>query len=646
VSYINVAVLAHVDAGKTTVVEQLLYRGGALRSPGRVDHGTTQTDWLPVERARGISVRSATVVLTCGDVRVNILDTPGHMEFTGEAERALAAVDCAVLIVSAAEGIQSQTELFWRALRRLRMPTLLFVNKIDRTGCDPQAVLASIRKDFSPRVLPLNGPARAGAKDCGVVPAVFTDDDLLALCEADAALAERFLAGEPLPESDMRASFAASAAAGDVFPAVFGAASLGVGLDDLLAAMLRFLPRASEEAGGPVSGMVYKIEHDRALGKVAHIRLYSGLLRNRDSVALSREGADGPIWGKVTQIRRFVGAKREDMDALAGGDIAAVCGLNEARCRDIVGERAAASPPSLALPLFTVRVLGDITDPAPLLKAVNELADEDPLLDAEWEPETGELQVSVMGMIQLEVLAALLLERYGLAVSFSPPTVIYKETPLRSGVGFEAYTMPKPCWAVVKLQLDPLPRGAGYRFETVVPAREMLPRYQHHVEACLPRAMKQGLFGWQVTDCKVTLIGGEHHLIHTHPMDFFLATPMAFMDGLRRCGSQLLEPMQLASVTADEGLAGRLVGEILSMRGEVDSPVMRGGLVHMEALLPLAASMDFPVRLASLTGGRGPLRTSFACYRECPPELGAAAKRRGVNPLDRAKWILHNRNAL
>ncbi len=643
---INLGVLAHVDAGKTTTVEQMLYHSGVLKAAGSVEAGNTHTDWLEIERARGISVRASATALPYAGGKINLIDTPGHMDFTGEVERALYAVDCAVLLVSAAEGIQSQTELLWQGLRALRMPTLIFMNKIDRLGCEPEQVLGELRTQFSPGIVPLNAPVRSGEKDCAVAPLALGEDALLALSEEDDALAARYLAGEAVPEAELRRALAAQTAAGTAFPLVYGAAALDVGVAELLEAIAEYLPPTPERADGPVAGTVYKIEHDKSMGKVAHIRLFSGTLRNRDAVQLLREDAEEPVPGKVTQICSVNGAKRRDTGVLTGGDIAAVYGLTDARTRDIVGERLAQRFPTLTQPLFAVRVMGDSPDPAPLLKAVQELADEDPLLGFEWEPETSELHVRIMGAIQLEVLGALLRERYGLEARFSPPTVIYKETPEKSGVGFEAYTMPKPCWAVINLQLDPLPRGAGYQFETVVPSREILPRYQHHIELSVPRAMKQGLHGWQVTDLKVTLIGGEHHLIHTHPMDFFLATPMAFMDGLRRCGSQLLEPMLRAKITVEEGLVNRLIGEFLGMRGEFDSPVLRGGKAHIEALLPVATSVDFPVRLASLSSGRAQLRTAFAGYRDCPLELGAKAKRRGVDPLDRAKWILHNRNAL
>jgi ribosomal protection tetracycline resistance protein len=325
-----------------------------------------------------------------------------------------------------------------------------------------------------------------------------------------------------------------------------------------------------------------------------------------------------------------------------------VFGLQSAKIGDIVGEVLSAHnhPPLKTIPLFNVKVSDGTANPKPLLTAMQELTDEDPLLSCEWWPEEREITVNMMGEIQIEVLRYLLLERYGISAEFSPPTVIYKETVKQAGRGFEAYTMPKPCWAVVELSFEPLPLGGGYEFSSIVKGEQIPYKYQRHIERSLSEAMKQGLCGWEVTDVKITLSGGGWHFIHTHPMDFFLATPIAFMNGMSNCGSQLLEPFLLARIVAQEELSGKIIGDIIAMRGEFGSPSIKGGNVYIEASLPLASSLDYPTRIASLSSGKARYSASFDGYRPCPLELGKIAKRRGVNPLDRAKWILHMRQAL
>jgi len=641
---LNLGFLAHVDAGKTTTVEQLLYHTGALRAVGSVDKGSTQTDFLPIERKRGISVAAASVIMELDDLRVNIIDTPGHMDFTGEVERALSVLDAAVLVVSAAEGIQSQTERFWKALGEMNIPTIIFLNKIDRPGCKPDEVLAALCAKFSPKIIPITRFQNPGESTVTIESCLLSDDGIFELCENDDRLAAQFLEGQTHPK-EIDASFVRQTVSCTAFPLVHGAAINGAGIPILAEAIKKYLPSLPITQKGEPAGIVYKIEHDKAIGKIAHVRLYSGSLKNRDTVTLHRPGLE-PFQEKITQIRKISGMKREDTGQICGNEIAAICGLTGAKIGDILGEAAEKRKSRISSPLFTVQVIGPPGRETQLLQAISELSDEDPLMDYAWHRDERELVISIMGKIQLEILEYLLLERYGLAAAFSAPSVIYKETPLKRGMGFEIYTMPKPCWAVVKLQVDPLPLGAGYQYESIIKGHILQFRYQNHVATATAQALKQGRLGWEVTDLKVTLIDGEDHKFHTHPLDFFLATPIAVMKALEDAGPALLEPLVKMRLTAEETLCGKLIGDIIGMGGEFDTPVMTAGKVEIESIVPVAASMDYPVQFASLTSGRGLISMDFCGYKKCPLEKGAVAKRRGVDPLDRDRWILHRRGAL
>jgi len=639
---LNLGFLAHVDAGKTTTVEQVLYHAGAVRNLGAVDRGNTQTDFLAIERERGISVASTAVIMEWEGLRVNIIDTPGHMDFTGEVERALSVLDAAVLVVSAAEGIQSQTERFWKALREMGIPTVIFLNKMDRFGCQPDAVLTALLAQLSPKIIPITMYENAGGTAVSVNNCAISDDSILELCENDDSLAAQYLGGQPL---DIESGLVRQTAAGIAFPLVHGAAVSGTGIPQLAAAIKKYLPYVPlTPAGGP-TGVVYKIEHDKTLGKIAHVRLYTGSLKNRDTVTIRRPGAD-PVQEKITQIRKVSGAKREDIGHISGNEIAAVCGLVSAKVGDMVGQLLSKRGTRISMPLFTVKVNGPAGYENQLLQAISELSDEDPLMDYAWHRDERELVISIMGKIQLEILTYLLQERYGIAVSFSAPSVIYKETPAGQGIGLERYTMPKPCWDVVELQVDPLPLGRGYQYESVIDGHTLQYRYQHHVATAAKEALQQGRLGWEVTDLKVTLIGGGDHKFHTHPLDFFLATPIAVMRALENAGQTLLEPLVKLRLTADETLCSRLIGDIIEMRGEFDTPVITGGKVAIEAIVPVATSVDYPVSFASLTSGKGIISIDFSGYKKCPHELGALSKRRGIDPLDRDKWILFKRGAL
>jgi ribosomal protection tetracycline resistance protein len=638
-----------VDAGKTTTVERMLYACGATRQLGSVDDGTAATDSMDIERARGISVRSASAVISLPGLRLNLIDTPGHMDFMAEVQRALLAVDCGLLIVSAAEGVQSQTELFFRTMEQAGLPVILFVNNIDRVGVDTRKVFAELTKKLSPHIVALNAVKAQGARDCAVEDAAFDDDGVLALCSLDATLEDGFARGT-LSQKQLEDSLFRLCARGCAYPLVYGSAACDVGIDKLLGIIPR-LPRICANADGPLSGKIYKIEHDKAMGKAAHIRLFSGQIQNRDTLTLL-DGCNPraePRTEKVTQIRQFsTGTKLADCGRFSGGDIAVLYGLASAKVGDIVGEICAArhAPPLQTTPLFHVRVTDGNPNPTPLLTAVRELAEEDPLLSCEWEPDERELTVSIMGEVQIEVLRHLLAARYGIRAEFSPPSVIYKETVREGGTGYERYTMPKPCWAVIELGFEPLPAGSGYVYESTVQKSQIPQRYQNHIETALPEAMKQGLYGWEVTDVKITLIGGGWHHIHTHPLDFFLATPLAFMNGMVNCGSQLLEPFLRLNIAVPEEASGKLISEIINMRGEICGSITAGGRTEIEACAPLSEAMDFSVRVNSLASGKAQYASRFDGYRPCPLELGKTARRRGVDPLDRAKWILYKRGAL
>jgi len=280
-----------------------------------------------------------------------------------------------------------------------------------------------------------------------------------------------------------------------------------------------------------------------------------------------------------------------------------------------------------------------------LAAALSELSDEEPYIDAKWSKGQKEITISTTGKIQLEILSNLLKERYNLEAIFSPPTVIYKETPSKAGIGHASYTMPKPCWAVVEFKIEPMPRGYGVSYHGKLPNDQCFYRYQSHIRTSFTRCLEQGLYGWEVTDFRCTLTGGEHHTIHTHPLDFFVCTPMAFMNGLTVTGTTILEPLLKIRVTAPEDYSGKIFSEIIKMGGEFDTPVSRSGNTNIEAIVPVAASMSFPEKLASITSGKAVLSQNFYDYRECKDTVKHINQRIGVNPLDRSKWILYARGA-
>jgi len=631
----NIGIFAHVDAGKTTLSEQILSRSGAIRSTGSVDSGTAHTDTLPVERRRGISVKATCVTFPYRDVQINLIDTPGHVDFSAEIERSLWVLDAAVLVVCAVEGVQPQTEVLFSAMREQKMPVMFFLNKADREGADPLRVWGQIRRLLTSKAVMLS------------------DGDAVTemICESDDELLERYLGGESFSQDFLEKKLTPMVHRGEAYPVLYGSALRNDGVSQLLDAIEKHFP--SPESSDELCGVVFAAQQDRTLGRGVWVRLFGGSLENRDAITLPAgidpyTGEEKNVQYKITQIHDAGGSPT---GYLSAGDIGVVYGLGNVPIGHILGnsERLPRQiePGRLRTPLITVRVIPDLPDKMQELRAACQiLSGEDPLLQAQYVASLNELHLQVMGKIQLEILEELLLTRFDLRVHFSDPAIIFRETISQRAEGFVAYLAPKPCWAVLRFDIEPAPRGSGVIFASNVPGRELLPRYQHQVEQALPLALRQGRLGWQVTDVKITLTEGQHHLIHTHPLDFIVATPMAIQDGLRRGRSTLLEPVLAIRFILPPECVGRVMSDVVSMRGEVQESVNDGERVILNALVPVQTSLDYSVTLASATGGRGAMSVRLHGYRECPLELGATAERKSVDPLDTSKYILAARSAL
>ncbi len=665
----NIGILAHVDSGKTTLTEQLLYLTGTIHRAGSVDEGTAATDSLSIERTRGISVRTASACVQWKDKTVNIIDTPGHIDFAGEVERALWALDYAVVVVSAVEGVRAHTENILKALDNAKLPRVIFINKIDRAGSDIKAILRDLAQVAPNTYLPLSVAENEGEEKPSVHTvsgASFETAATQALAEICDEAADAFLSDTTLSADRASELLKAEISACRLTPVLCGSAKYSIGIKELADFIVDYMPSSERRKTDGLCGIIFKIEHDKSLGKVSHVRLFGGEIANRDEVVLlspankakdrsADENSDAveaqeraPVKEKVSQIKKFVGAKYSDSGLVTSGDIAAVCGLPSAKAGQFIGSAALTETANLVTPFLRVKVTPGDNDPLKipvLAAALGELSDEEPYIDAKWENGQKEITISTTGKIQLEVIESLLRERYNLSARFSPPTVIYKETPSAKGFARASYTMPKPCWAVVEFLFEPMPRGYGVSYHGRLPSNQCFYRYQSHIRTSFNTCLEQGLYGWEVTDFKCTLVGGEHHTIHTHPLDFFVCTPMAFMNGLSQIGSTILEPLLKIRVSLPAELTGKLFSEIIKMGGEYDSPVIFGQTATLEAIVPVATSMDFPTKLAVMSSGKAVMNRSFYGYRECRDSLEHINERRGVNPLDRSKWILWARGA-
>ncbi len=643
---LNLGIVAHADAGKTSITDRLLFESGLVRRAGAVDEGTSVTDWLPIEKERGISVKASLAFLKKDEQIIHLVDTPGHVDFLSEIERALSVLDGALLVVSAAEGIQAQTELLWRALRRAHIPTMIFINKIDRSASHVSAVMADMVKRFSSQCVLLESILEEGSDQAniGALSEDGREELFLALGEHQEDLLEDFMAGTSIPTEKIIHAIRRQTAQESLFPVLCGSALKNVGMHELYEGLFALMPPKSYQAEGPLAGFVYAVEHRASLGKMCYVKLLSGTLAVRDRIAYP---GDKPA-DKVKQMKQPFGKKLEDVSFISAGDVAVVLGMDHAKVGDGFGEQAAKKPAlHLAEPLLNVKVIPQMPDQIMALKsAIDELCEEDPLLNAYWQRDKQEIVISILGMVQLEVLKQILWERFELSVSFSAPSVIYKETLAKKSIGYVHYTMPKPCWAVLKFEMEPLPPGSGIVYKSTVPNDQILYRYQHQVEQTILSSLKQGMHGWQVIDIGITLVDGEYHVEHTHPLDFVVATPMGIMDGLKNGGTILLEPIMRWELTAQNTILNTVIGEIVRRRGTTDTPQIGAETFLLTGRMPAAESVNFPTYIASLSKGRGQLSMQLDCYEPCPPGYGEDTAYRGVNPLDRAKYILHVRGAV
>jgi ribosomal protection tetracycline resistance protein len=436
---VNLGILAHVDAGKTTLTERLLYAAGIIDAIGSVDAGTTQTDSLALEQQRGITIKSAVVSFAIDDVTVNLIDTPGHPDFIAEVERVLSVLDGAVLVISAVEGVQSQTPLLMRALQRLRVPTLVFVNKIDRRGADCERVLQAIEDRLTPAVIPMGSPSELGTPAASFTPY-----------------------GAPHEELTVQTKQAV------LHPVFFGSALTGAGVDSLMSGIAELLPAAEGDVDGPVSGSVFKIERGPAGEKVAYVRMFSGTVRTRDRL---RFGQDAER--KVTAISVFDHGSSVRRGSVSAGEIAKLWGLAEIQIGDAIGRPRSTVEHHFAPPtLETVVVPARPDDKGALRVALAQLAEQDPLINVRQDDTRQEISVSLYGEVQKEVVQATLANDFGLEVGFRETTTICNERPVGTGEAVELlHADSNPFLATIGLRIEPGPDGSGIDFRSAVDAR-------------------------------------------------------------------------------------------------------------------------------------------------------------------------------
>ena len=642
---LNLGILAHVDAGKTTLTERLLYAAGVIDELGSVDDGSTQTDSLALERQRGITIKAAVVSFEIDDVTINLIDTPGHPDFIAEVERVLSVLDGAVLVISAVEGVQPQTRLLLRALQRLRVPTLMFVNKIDRPGAGYERVLEAISERLTPAIVAMGSVDRPGTRAVRFTPWRAGDDAprtrlTEVLADQNDSILGAFVDDDGIPYRRLREELAAQTGRALVHPVFFGSAITGAGVDSLMAGIAELLPAAAGDAGGPVAATVFKIDRAPAGGKIAYVRMFSGTVRVRDRLDFGRE-----IDEKVTAIGVFDRASAVRRASISAGEIGKLWGLREIQIGDSVGSPRIPREQQFAPPtLETVVVPRNPDDQAALRVALGQLAEQDPLIDVRQDDVHHELSVSLYGEVQKEVIEATLAHDYGLEVTFRGTTTICVERPLGTGGAIEVlHAESNPFLATIGLRIDPRPSGSGIEVRLQVDART-LPLYLYktaesfteHMEHYVLEALRQGLSGWQVTDCTVTVTRCTYSIPDGPPSrrgppstaaDFRKLTPLVVRQALEQARTVVCEPILQVTLEIPAETLGTVLAAVARLGGAVETRSVQGTLASAETTLPAARVQDLQRQLAGLTGGEGVLESSFAGYQ---PVSGDPPARRRV----------------
>ncbi|MFB9908522.1 GTP-binding protein [Allokutzneria oryzae] len=636
---LNLGIVAHVDAGKTSLTERLLFDSGAIRRLGSVDDGSTTTDGMDLERRRGITIRSAVAAFTVTGHRIHLIDTPGHTDFVAEVERALGVLDGAILVLSAVEGVQAHTRVLMRTLRAMGVPTILFVNKIDRVGARHTSLMADIRRLLSPSAVAMNRPTDIGTKSADVMALSPGLELAEVLAEhSDAALRSYVDGIDPVV---LREELVRLSKAGAVHPVFFGSAITGTGISDLRKGITDLLPSTEPTGAGPLDGVVFAVERDRAGRRFALARLFSGALAARDRVTFARRDSSGSVITDSGITTGVLDAEGNPARVSAGG-IARVTGLPSLRVGDRLGSTAAA--PTLARfrppTLETVVTPRSAAEAPALFTGLTQLADQDPLIDVRRGPSPGSLVVSLYGEVQREVIAARLAEEFGVVAEFSAPRVVCVERPAGTGSAVETIgdTSPVLFWATIGLRVEPGPLDSGVRFQLEAERGSLPAAFITAIEDSTRATLREGIHGWQVVDCVVTLTHTGYCSPISTAADFRGLTPLVVAETLRRAGTVVCEPLDDVELEVPEDTLSQVLSAIVRHDGVPETPLVRNGSASVEAVIPSARLQELQRVLPGLTAGAGVVTSRFGGHR---PVSGEPPNRPRTdhNPFDREVYL-------
>ncbi|TXR61088.1 tetracycline resistance protein [Bacillus sp. AY18-3] len=639
---INIGIVAHVDAGKTSLTERILYETNVIKEIGRVDSGNTQTDSMELERQRGITIKASVVSFFIDDVKVNVIDTPGHADFIAEVERSFRVLDGAILVISAVEGVQVQTKILMRTLQKLNIPTILFVNKIDRNGANTEKVMKQIKEILSNEAFPFYSVQNEGTKEARIIAYKSYDDCMELLAPYNESLLASYVNDEIVPGVLLREELEKQIQQANVYPIFFGSAMTGIGVTELLENISTLFPANKSAENETLSGVVFKIEREPSGEKIAYVRVFSGRLHVRKYVDIQR----GDVLGhkeKIKKICLFHNGNVVQSSIVPSGEFCKVWGLNDIKIGDIIGERTnyikdihfAEPQMEAAIEAVPKERIHD------LYAALMDLCEEDPLIKVWKDDIHNELYIRLFGEVQKEVIETTLFEKYNLQVTFSNTRVVCIEKPI--GVGNSVEVMGEktnPFYATIGFKIERGELNSGIIYKLGVELGSLPLAFHKAIEDTVFQTLKQGLYGWEVTDIIVTLTYTGYASPVTTASDFRNLTPLVLMDALKQAETCVFEPVNAFELTVPERAISTAMYKLAAIPAAFADPIFNNDSYELTGSLPVAKIENFKRMLHSFTEGEGIFTTKPSGYKELKAPF-PTRKRVDYNPLNRKDYLLH-----
>ncbi len=631
---LTLGIFAHANAGKTTITEHLLYHTKVIDNIGRVDSGNTVTDNMKVEQERGITVRDSIVSFKLNNKNIQLIDTPGHVDFSAEVERAINVLDGAILVISGVEGLEAQTYTIWRALREKNVPTIIFINKMDRKGANYNRVTAELQNNLKVPTLTLTHVYQRSDGELSIEKSNVSDI-IEELSLIDDAVLEKYIEGEKIDDFWLASKMIELTHKSKIFPIIGGSGLTDIGIDDLVDAISRYLPSTSKKIEEEMSAYVFMIRVNEN-GKNAYVKILNGKLSNRDIVNINGDQTD-----KIKNIMISDGAKMISVDTAYSGDIAIINGL-DVKCGQILGnDNGLDRYVSFVKPLLTMEVNPiDKNDTIGLMKALKILNDEDPYLNVRYNERTNSIYCSLMGEVQAQIIKTMLEERFDIRVNIENPVVIHKEVPTKVASSKASYT----CVSGIELEVSPLKRGSGFKYVSKLSTDFLHIKYQRQIERLINYYSKQGLSGWELTDMEVALIGGQFDSMGSDPMHFNIITPLALFRCLKQANMKLLEPISKYIITFPEENMKNVIKLISTKGGTYEITNSFDGEVTIEGEAPASNMLDFPLELSMNTSGRGTY-ASHICRYDISKNQDVKMEYLGPDPRNETTFIINDMRA-